>query len=66
MDTLMANKILMKIDGTIYREAGILLYTLSLSLSPYGTTAPAVAAEVRTTTEAGTAVAGAVVTASCC
>lgn len=33
MDTLMANKILMKIDGTIYREAGILLYTLSLSLS---------------------------------
>lgn len=39
---------------------------LSLSLSPYGTTAPAVAAEVRTTTEAGTAVAGAVVTASCC
>lgn len=54
----------MKIDGTIYREAGILLYTLSLS--PYGTTAPAVAAEVRTTTEAGTAIAGAVVTASCC
>lgn len=54
----------MKIDGTIYREAGILLYTLSLSA--YGTTAPAVAAEVRTTTEAAAPVAGAVVAASCC